>query len=148
MFQAMLAFWRRLTGTTMPQPSKLASARERNVHATGTFQDATLYDLLIALIQGGKTARLRIHIESEKAIILIVRGKIVNALYHDYIGETAVLEIFSDVDSCADAEYFAEGLAESAVPTASSSITSSMDQLLFKIAMQLEKRRQLLALQC
>ena len=146
MFRGITRFFKRLFGNKSKPPptkTKVVSAKNRNVSATGTFEHVTLYDLLVTLIHGNKSGKLRIRIEQEQAVLLVVKGKLVNAMFKGLMGEDAVMAIFSAVDESDDTEFFAETLGHDAVPSSISFIETSMDQLLLKIANQLDHQRQI-----
>ena len=118
-----------------------AAENKPNVFATGTFEHVTLYDLMVTLTHGRKSGKVDIRIGTHKALILVLEGEIVTALYQGSVGDEAVVRIFTDAEDQTDAEFFISKVNPKG-SIGGRTVRTPTDKLLFQVAMALDEKRQ------
>lgn len=126
------------TEVEAPRPSP-------NVFATGTFEHVTLYDLMLTLVHGNKNGKVDIQIGQHKAMMIVLSGKLVTAFYKAYMGDEAILNIFTETEDHPDAEFFVQAVDPLDYPERSHTVKTPTDKLLFDVAMALDEKRNAVA---
>ena len=127
-----------------PVSAPQEAAEQKNVFATGTFEHVTLYDLMVALTHGRKSGKVDIHIGGNKALILVLEGEIITALYQGSVGDEAVVQIFTDAEEHKDAEFFISKVNPKS-SVGGRTVRTPTNKLLFQVAMALDEKRQVAA---
>lgn len=140
--------WPFEVATAEPRSGPVSAPQEAeqnpNVFATGTFEHVTLYDLMVTLTHGRKSGKVDIHIGTHKALILVLEGEIITALYQGSVGDEAVVQIFTDAEEQKDAEFFISKVNPKA-SIGGRTVRTPTDKLLFQVAMALDEKRQVAA---
>ena len=125
-----------------PAKAQQASAKDRSVSVTGTFEDISLYDLLITLVHSRKSGKVEIQINQERAQMLVLKGEIVRAIYKGLQAEDAIHAIFADIDDYADSIFFVRNVDPTKLEHITSNFTTEMNTLLLNVANSLDEKRE------
>jgi CheY-like chemotaxis protein len=132
-------------------PSKAVSSsrtgqggmKSRQVGASGTLEIFTLFDLAVSLTSNMKIGKLYVRIVEEEGMVFFYKGALTHAEYKMLTGEAALLKIFADADEFkSDTEFIFEPLEVDALPKPFSTITNTIDKLLFNVAVELDHQRE------
>jgi CheY-like chemotaxis protein len=117
--------------------------KNRTIGASGTLEILTLFDLAISLTSNSKIGMLHIRIVKEQGHIFFYKGSLTDANFKGLQGEAALLAIFAMADEFkSDTEFIFEPLELASLPPEVSSIKTSIDKLLFNVAVELDHQRE------
>jgi len=137
-----------LAALERPAPSKPDRFHNR-VHSAsssskvnGTLEVLTLFDLVMSLSQNGRSGRLYLYIGEDEAQVILQAGQVIHASFQGDLGEEAFKHIFFHSENTDDTEFLFEGSTEIARATEPFvSITTPIQELLFKVAVELDHLR-------
>ncbi len=117
--------------------------KSRTVGASGTLEIFTLFDLAVSLTSNLKIGILHIRIAKDEGTIFFFKGNLTHAEFKGLNGEAALLTIFAMADELkSDTEFIFEPLELVTQPPEASSIQTSIDKLLFTVAVELDHQRE------
>jgi CheY-like chemotaxis protein len=117
--------------------------KNRTVGASGTLEIFTLFDLAVSLTSNSKIGTLHIRIASEEGSIFFFKGALTHAEFKHLVGEAALMAIFSMADQYkSDTEFIFEPREFETLPSDCSTIQTSIDKLLFNVAVNLDHQRE------
>ena len=121
---------------------RLRSTLHRNdAKVSGTLEVFTLFDLVVSLTQKENSGRLYVLLGDTETVMFFEKGRFVHAEYEAIIGEDAVVRIFAEADKYKDAEFFFEP-SNVPLPQGSSTIHTTVQELLLKVAVELDHERE------
>ncbi len=122
--------------------NRLRSNLQRNdAKVSGTLEVFTLFDLVVSLTQKENSGRLYVLLGDTESAMFFEKGRFVHAEFEGVVGEDAVVRIFAEADKHKDAEFFFEP-SEAALPKNSHTIYTTVQELLLKVAVELDHERE------
>lgn len=122
--------------------NRLRSNLQRNdAKVSGTLEVFTLFDLVVSLTQKENSGRLYVLLGDTESMMFFERGRFVHAEFEGVVGEDAVVRIFAEADRYKDAEFYFEP-SEVPLPQGSTTIHSTVQELLLKVAVELDHERE------
>ena len=100
-----------------------------------------LYDVLITLVHREQHARLNVCIGDSEAMMVVLSGRVVTALYQSSLGEDAVLHIFKDYELAESASFAVVKVDPLDYPVTAHTVQLATDTLLFRVATALDEVR-------
>ena len=108
---------------------------------SGTLEVFTLFDLVVSLTQKENSGKLYVLLGDTESAMFFEKGRFVHAEFEGIVGEGAVVRIFAEADKYTDAEFFFEP-SETPLPRGSTTIRSTVQELLLKVAVELDHERE------
>lgn len=116
----------------------------RDVKVSGTLEVMTLFDLVMSLTQKRNSGRLYLLLGRVEALLAFEQGRFVHAEYQELTGEAAVMKIFWEAELRPSAEFFFEPSGVR-LPPGGATLHTSVQEVLLKVAVGLDHRRELAA---
>lgn len=127
---------------TRPFHGAFRKGKRPGVKISGTLEVMTLFDLVLSLTQKRNSGRLYLLIGSVEATLVFEQGRFVHAAYQELTGEAAVLKIFLEAELRPSTEFFFEP-AEVHLPPGGATLHTSVQEILLKVAVELDHQREL-----
>ena len=134
-----------------PKPgprTRLSSGARRAKNLSGTLEVLTLFDLTMSLSQNARSGRLNIYFHREdpqelgEAAVVFRKGSLVHAQFANLTGEEALFRLFFRTEEADDAEFSFEAAEAPGGPPGEVTITTPVQQLLLKAAVELDHLRE------
>lgn len=118
------------------------SGNRPGVKISGSLEVMNLFDLVLSLTQKRNSGRLYLLLGPVEALIAFEGGRFVHAAYQELVGEAAALKIFLEAERHPSTEFFFEP-GELHLPPGGATLHTSAQEILLKVAVELDHQRQL-----
>ena len=122
-----------------PRDRLRSTLQRSDAKVSGTLEVFTLFDLVVSLTQKENSGRLYVLLGDTESTMFFDKGRFVHAEFEGVAGEDAVVRIFAEADNYKDAEFYFE---PSTSLQGSNTIHSTVQELLFKVAVELDHERE------
>ncbi len=123
----------------MPRNQLRSTLQRNDAKVSGTLEVFTLFDLVVSLTQKENSGKLYVLLGDTESAMFFEKGRFVHAEFEGMIGEQAVIRIFAEADKYKDAEFYFE---PSELPKNSTTIHATVQELLLKVAVELDHERE------
>ncbi len=131
----------RIDDARRPQATFSKGRGSRDAKVSGTLEVISLFDLVLLLTQKNSTGRLYLLLGQVEAMFVFQGGRLVHAEYSELTGEAAVMKVFWKAELRPDAEFFFEPSLHK-LPPGGVTVHSSVQEILLKVAVGLDRRRE------